>query len=201
MPPPHRDNPLNERQLQCCLPRDWQSPAAFVVCLDATGVGRPFPDMATQARHIGTHEVAVRTLVRDEGTDEDAWLRRAVREIAQAVAGPARGRAEAHDSQHRRGRAVAAPLVTVLVYCAHGKHRSVGLAYLLSAGLQYANLSRVELLHLSQREWTVHGCGNGWTCQACDTSAYSASRDQTLVVLRGIVEEELDEVNLSIMRR
>ena len=48
-----------------------------------------------QGRHIGTHEVAVRSLVRDEGGRERGWLRQAVRAIAQAVAGPARGCAEA----------------------------------------------------------------------------------------------------------
>ena len=90
---------------------------------------------------------------------------------------------------------MAAPLVTVLVYCAHGKHRSVGLAYLLSAGLQYANFSRVEVLHLSQQEWSVHGCGNGWMCQACDTAVYTPARDAALAIFRGVAEEELDEVN------
>ena len=163
-----------------------------MVCLDATMVSHPFPSRETQARHIGTHEVAIRTLVDRHGTPERSWLRWAVREIARAVAGPASVRASA---VRRDGRAVAVPLVTVLVYCRHGKHRSVGLAYLLCCALQYARFFSVDVLHLSTGQWAREGCGNGGMCRACDPMEYSPGRAWALAVMRGLAEEELDEVN------
>ena len=174
------------------LPTEWQEPAAIVVCLDATMVSHPFPSRETQARHVGTHEVAIRTLVERHGVGEGSWLRWAVRQIAVAVAGPASVRASAVRGD---GRAVAVPLVTVLVYCRHGKHRSVGLAYLLCAALQYARFFSVDVLHISTGQWSREGCGNGMMCRACDPAEYTPARQWALSVMRGIAEEELDDIN------
>ena len=57
-----------------CLPLDWQSPAAITLVLDATNVGKPFPNKSWLS-HIGTHEDAIRTLFTEHGVDEGSRLR------------------------------------------------------------------------------------------------------------------------------
>ena len=179
--------------LEELLPAWCRAPAAVVIHLDATQCTRPFPDHNyVNEGHIGTGEIAIRTLYMVEGADEHSWLRHAVEMIADAVAGPARGR---WDAQKGGGRAVAAPLVTVVVRCTHGKHRSVGLAYLLSAGFQGIGFQRVNLTHMSACNWSWHRCGNGRLCQLCDPSTHSNSRAETLRLMTNLVMEEVDVVN------
>ena len=177
------------------LPPDWQAPAAIQLVLDATSISRPFEDESWH-HHIGVHEEAVHYLVREHGEPDGSWLRQAVRRIAELLVGEVHERVEAGLARPRRGRAVAAPLVAVLVYCTHGKHRSVGLAHLLTKGFQGVGFDRVDEHHLSQRMWSSHkGCGNGDFCLRCNPSTNSPARARCIATITALAMEELDEVN------
>lgn len=156
-----------------CLPLDWQEPAAITLVLDATNIGRPFPSSQWHTQ-IGIHEDAIHVLFREHGVADGSWLRQAVRKIARVVVGPVHSRVMAGLMQAGGGHAVAAPLVSILVYCAHGKHRSVGLAYLLADGFPGAGFDRTSEEHLCQRMWSRHGgCGNSWSCRPCNPTTNS----------------------------
>ena len=186
-------------ELEELLPAWCQAPNAIVLHLDATQCAHPFPDHRyVNEGHIGTNEIAIRTLYMIEGAGDHSWLRHAVEMIADAVAGPARYR---WASQKGGGRAVAAPLVTVVVRCTHGKHRSVGLAYLLSAGFQGIGFQRVNLTHMSACQWSRNHClRTGRLCQLCDPATHSTSRAETLRLMTNLVMEEVDVVN-AVARR
>ena len=146
--------------------------------------------------HIGSHEEAIDYLVREHGTPDGSWLRLAVKRIAQLLVGEVYERVMAGLARPRRGRAVAAPLVAVLVYCTHGKHRSVGLVYLLAKAFQGAGFERCEEHHLSQPMWSKrNGCGNGYLCRRCDPSTNSPMRFTSIAAVTSLAREELDEVN------
>ena len=119
-PAPH-GMALTEGEVLACLPADWQSPAAIVLVLDATMIGKPFPNK-TWHSNAGRNDLAIRTPLREHGTNDGSRLRRAIRRIARVVVGPAHSRAMAGPAQRGGGCAVAAPLVSVPVYCHHGKH-------------------------------------------------------------------------------
>ena len=130
------------------------------------------------------------------GLPDGSWLRLAVRRIGQLLVGEAWDRVQDDRTGQRHGRAVAAPLVAVLVYCTHGKHRSVGLAHLLAKGFQGAGFERCEEQHLSQQMWSRHnGCGNGNFCVRCSPFFNSPRRFNAVAAITALAKEELDEVN------
>ena len=177
------------------LPDTWHAPWATQLPLDATDIHRPFGDV-TMNGHIGSHEEAIDYLVRAHGLPDGSWLRLAVKRIGQLLVGEVHERVEAGLTQPRRGRAVAAPLVAVLVYCTHGKHRSVGLAHLLAKAFQGAGFERCEEQHLSHQMWSRrNSCGNGYICRGCDPNFNSPRRFNTLAAITALAREELDEVN------
>ena len=128
-----------------------------------------------------------------DNAGRNGWLRGAVQQLARAVAGPARDRAE--DGEARGDHDAAAPIVVVLVYCAHGKHRSVGLACLLCQAMMLCGFG-TQLMHQSQPRWSRHGChGDGRICNTCDTSILSPGRHQQLLAWKNVAMLELDKID------
>ena len=120
-------------------------------------------------------------------------MRWVVQNVARTVAGPARDRAEAGEAQGNRDEAE--PIIVVFIYCAHGKHRSVGLAYLLCQAMTLCGFA-TRLLHLSQPRWSYRRCdGDGGICNRCDTSIWSPARHQQLVAWKDVVRWELDQID------
>ena len=182
--------PLNHEEMLRCLPERFQPPRSIVEFCDATRLGRPLA--GTMNHHIGTHEVCLTGLLH-ANAGRDGWMRWVVQRIARTVAGPARDRAEAGEAQGNRDEAE--PIIVVFVYCAHGKHRSVGLAYLLCQAMTLCGFA-TQLLHLSQPRWSRRGCdGDGGICNQCDTSIWSPARHQQLVAWKNVVLWELDQID------
>ena len=142
--------------------------------------------------HIGTHEEAISGLLH-ANAGRYGWLRRVVQHLARTVAGPARDRAE--EGEARGDRDAAETIIVVLVYCAHGKHRSVGLAYLLCQAIQLCGFA-TELRHRSEPNWSRYRCTNdGRLCRSCDTSNISANRHHQLIAWRNAAMLEIDAID------
>ena len=101
--------------------------------------------------HIGTNTRFMEAILHEEeGKVRDVF--------AQAVRG-------------LRGARADVPL-TVVVYCEHGKHRSVALANLLrEACISFGRWVVPELKHVHIRNWKLHGCGREKKCWQCDNDA------------------------------
>ncbi len=102
--------------------------------------------------HIGTNTRFMEAILHEEEGKK-------VRDVfAQAVRG-------------LRGARADVPL-TVVVYCEHGKHRSVALANLLrEACISFGRWVVPELKHVHIRNWKLLGCGREKKCWQCDNDA------------------------------
>ena len=124
------------------------------ICIDARG-NECLHGNFDRGTHIGTNTEFMSRMLDRECTKVEAHFKEAVDKLA---------------SLNRQ------QTVSMIVYCDHGKHRSVALAQLLREAIaREENLFHVEALqHLHKHKWSLKKCGHR-ACKQCDDTEHCSA--------------------------